>query len=279
MDTMNENELAQCWSALFMGLGNCQQLGHELKQKFAFLQDLKPSPSSVVNLGCSAKWDELTGYGGGLETFALMWTLGADKVVVVDINGDSINVLRRRVGELQEKYPQCFVEYTGCFEYLVADMTSQEEMSKLSPGQFELAYCSRVLLNIEHDCGLEGVEEAVREIARVVKPGGWAVSHEAGACEPYPAHYIEIFRKAGFGKLKVIRRPESISMPDFEIEYAVYERLRPALCPKERLPTKSLGPIRAPRGAHWRSHAHCSWSCSQGIFPHPRGWLNSWPLA
>ena len=225
MNTVDKDSSLQCWSKLFAGLGNCGQLGLELREKFAFLQDLGPLPNNVVNFGCSAKWNSLLGYEGGLEPFALLWTLRVDKVVVVDIDKNSIDVLRKRVGEFKEKHPQCFEGCIDDFEYLAADMTSAKAMSRLPPKHFELAYCSRVLLQIEHNDGLGGVRKAITEMARVVKPDGWVVSHEADASQPYPTRYADIFTEIGFGKPKILRRPESICMPDLQIEYAIYKRL------------------------------------------------------
>jgi hypothetical protein len=34
-----------------------------------------------------------------------------------------------------------------------------------------------------------------------------------------------------------------------------------------------MHPTGTPRGAYRRPHAHCSWSCSIGSFPQPRGWV------
>jgi len=218
------HKATRCWSALYAGLGNCEQLGHELEQQFVFLQSLKLLPSRIVNFGCSAKWDEATGYDGGVEPFALMWTLGASEVFVVDKNESSINVLKKRADELREKYPECFDAYRDSFKYLVADMTSQEQMDQLFPEYFGLVYCSRVLLNIEHDYGLEGVKSAVRGMARAVRPGGWIVSHEADALEPYPVHYIGLFEQVGCSKSWIVRQPEFIGIPNREVEYAVYKR-------------------------------------------------------
>jgi len=225
MNIANRDDFPQCWSKLFSGLGMCQQLGDELKDEYLFLQNLTPLPETIVNFGCSAKWDSFVGFEGGLEPFALLWTLKAKKVVVVDISEDSIDTLRKHVNELTVNYPQCFEYGTNSFEYLVADMTNPKEMSQLSPQQFELAYCSRVLLNIEHGSGLGAVRTAIAEISRVVKPEGLIVSHEADACNPYPSKYVDIFSEQGFYKAEIIRQPESISMPGLQIEYAIFKRL------------------------------------------------------
>jgi SAM-dependent methyltransferase len=225
MNTEDRDGSPQCWAKLFSGLGMCQQLGDEIQEKFLFLQNLKPLPKTVVNFGCSAKWDSFTGFEGGLEPFALLWTLKAKKVVVVDANKDSINVLRKHVSELEEKYPQCFEGRTDCFEYFVADMTSVEEMSRIPSKHFTLAYCSRVLVGIECKSGLGGIRKAIKEMARVVKPNGWVISQEAVASEPYPSYYADIFTETGFDEPKIIKQPESMCMPNLQAEYAIYKRI------------------------------------------------------
>lgn len=225
MNTAERDSSPQCWAKLFSGLGECQQLGDELKEKFLFLQNLKPLPKTVVNFGCSAKWDSWAGFEGGLEPFALLWTLKAKKVVVIDVNEDSIAALRKHLSELVVNYPRCFECCMDCFDYLVADITIAKQMSRLLPKQFDLAYCSRVLLDIEHDSGLDGARKAVAEISRVVKPDGSIVSHEADACIPYPNKYVDMFSKEGFDKLEIVRQLESISLPGLQIEYAIFKRL------------------------------------------------------
>ena len=82
---MESDKLTECWSALYPGLGNAESLGKELQQRFEPLAVLKPVVSRVVNFGC---WPN----GGGLEPFALIWTLDASEVVVVEMKDEYIRL-------------------------------------------------------------------------------------------------------------------------------------------------------------------------------------------
>jgi SAM-dependent methyltransferase len=210
-----------CWSSLFAGLGFAEDMGSELRKKFEFLINLNPPAKNVVNIGCAAKWDQVMGFQGGEEPFALLWTLGAEKISIVDINRDSLKVVQNRVTELKKRYHHCFNRCDGVFEYVSADITQPDEMGQLPANKYELAYCSRVLCGIKQD----GVEKAIREIARMIKPQCWVVSHESVALLPYPSQLVDLFLNEGFEKVKIIRQSESIHMPDLIIEYALFQKI------------------------------------------------------
>jgi hypothetical protein len=226
---MTTNYDNDCWSSLFVGLGAAKDMGSDLRTKFAFLENIRPSAKRVANLGCAARWykpdDPRSGYSGGEEPFALLWTLEAKKISIIDIDGDSLKVVQNRVAELKERYHQCFEKCEQVFEYVSADITQSDAMMHLPANKYELAYCSGVLCGIDDKYGQDGVEKAIREIARLIKSQCWVVSHESVAHLPYPTKYVDLFLNAGFEVPKIIRQAESIHRPDFIIEYALFKKI------------------------------------------------------
>jgi len=192
---MESDKFTKCWSALYPGLGNAQSLGQELQQKFEPLAVLKPVVSRVVNFGC---WPN----GGGLEPFALIWTLDASEVVVVEKKDEYIRLAQKRIEELIKQVPDCFKSRQIRF-LPPRDMTSP--IPELSQNYFDLSYCERVLLQVYEGHGEQGLTEAIAQIAQVVKPGGWVI-----ACEQ-PAKYLpqdteRFFEEAGLTTDRSISR-------------------------------------------------------------------------
>lgn len=133
-----------------------------LKQRHERLARLRASVESIVDFGCF----------NGSEPFALLWTLDATEIVVVEKEEEYLT-------ETKVEYERLRRSPTGCMEgrsarFIVADMSAI--VSELSSEHFDLAYCENVLYYMQDD--LECVQSAIDEMVRVVKPGGFVVTRE-----------------------------------------------------------------------------------------------------
>lgn len=137
-----------------------------LRQDFAWLRPLGPSITSVLVCGCWASSNETCS-----EPYALLWTLGAERVVVLDKNASYL----RNAQDWLQRRRKCrpyFDQYH--LEFLGGDM--ERGMGGLEGDTFDLAYCADVLYNMQHD--LAAVSSAISQMARVVRPRGCVVAIE-----------------------------------------------------------------------------------------------------
>ena len=156
---------------------------HQRKGHLSWLGQLRPL-ESIANYGC---WSD--------EPFALMWTLDATEIKVIELKEENLYHPREILKTLNE-------EIEGrCVEFILADMSEmpgelQSKEGKLPCDHFDLAYCEDVLYNMLLP-GLSNVQNladgtvrlvqpedapkaqsAVKEMARVAKPGGWVIAVE-----------------------------------------------------------------------------------------------------
>jgi SAM-dependent methyltransferase len=132
-----------------------------LREDSEWLTPLRASVESIANFGC---WKSH-------EPFALMWTLDATEVVVIEKEVLHLDLPKRELERLRN---------TSCLqgrsiEFIVADMSTT--IDELPSDRFDLAYCENVLYQI-YESGLQQVQSAIGEMTRVVRPGGWIIAVE-----------------------------------------------------------------------------------------------------
>lgn len=137
-----------------------------LEYDYSWLKPIQESVVNIVDFGCWA-----TDGGTCSEPYALLWTLQAKKVVVVDKNLIYIQNARARL-ETDRKQHSYFKEYN--VEFLEGDMTSQ--MADLQSDYFDLAYCKNVLYNMGDNN--KALQSAISEMVRTIRSGGFIVAVE-----------------------------------------------------------------------------------------------------
>ena len=141
-----------------------------LKDCLRWLTPLSTQVDTIVSFGCCSS-----------EPFALMWTLDAVEVKVVELNEDHLARARAELETLRRLSVVNTHRAFGCMEghsiqFILGDMT---RMDRLPSDHFDLAYCEDVLYDIHRHSGdLATVQSAVNEMTRVVKPGGWVIAVE-----------------------------------------------------------------------------------------------------
>lgn len=143
--------------------------GIYLRDEYKWLEPLQSFVDSIADFGCwaSEEWSTCS------EPYALLWTLEASGVVVIDKNPEYIKNAQEwlKTTRLKNLY---FKDYS--LEFIVGDMTKNELQAKLPGNNFDLSFCQNVLYNMYDDS--EEIQNAVNEMARVVKPGGWIIAIE-----------------------------------------------------------------------------------------------------
>jgi SAM-dependent methyltransferase len=185
------------------------------KQQIDWLSSLNIQPKSVANFGCSV----------GYEIFDLMLVLDAHEAVGIDMNSAAIQQARDSLGSIREdielvermlmyykdavtaddlewwhsEVPD-FLKRHHFPEFKEADTTQPTD---LTADHFGLAYCRKVLYHICGELdeqGTKDIQAAVREMARVVTPGGWVVAVEPtqrSHTDRRPLDFNPFFQNAG----------------------------------------------------------------------------------
>jgi len=141
-----------------------------LKEHLEWLTPLTTCVDRLVTFGC---WSS--------EPFALMWTLDGVEVIVVELSEGNLAKARAESDTLERLSLVGTHPAFGCMDgrsvqFIVGDMT---QTPAAPSGRFDLAYCEDVLYQIYlESAALTGVQAAVNEMARVVKPGGWIIAVE-----------------------------------------------------------------------------------------------------
>jgi SAM-dependent methyltransferase len=136
-----------------------------LQQHLMWLKPLSASVESIVDFGC---W-------GSSEPFVLLWTLDASEVVIVEKEEDNLRWPKNEWEILRKTNPDSLIGRSVAF--VTADM--RKPVPELPSGHFDLAFCENVLYQIEMESGWQGVQDAIDEMARVTKPGGWIIAVES----------------------------------------------------------------------------------------------------
>ncbi len=142
--------------------------GALLRRDFEWLKPLEPCVSSVADFGCWASEAKTCS-----QPYALLWTLQATRVVVIDKDPEHIYYAQKWLETYRTKHLY-FKQYN--LEFVVGDMTGK--IDGLNEGELDLSYCKNVLYIIHKEKGLEGTQNAIDEMTRVVRPGGWVIAVE-----------------------------------------------------------------------------------------------------
>lgn len=187
-----------------------------------FLTEMGIEGNSIVNFGCA----------GGIETFALMWFFNAAEVIGIDKDIDSaeellvrvtdaVNIVHRELGDFEivlgidvkdATYDQLSAysidkKYLGWWENRVPEFLKarqfpvfkefklgiKDKKSSLSNESYDLTYCSNVLHQVAGQNERHGVLNAVKEMKRILTPGGVMVVFDS-------QDYSELFSEAKLDK-------------------------------------------------------------------------------
>lgn len=135
-----------------------------LRRHHLWLENLPSRVERIVNFGC---W-----YGE--EPFALMWTLDATEVIVVEIDEGNIGELREQIDIVNIRYPESL--QNRIVNYVCRDMTNS--IPELLDQYFDLAYCEDVLYSLPLQGGSQALERGILQMIRVVKPNGYIIAVE-----------------------------------------------------------------------------------------------------
>jgi hypothetical protein len=144
-----------------------------LKYDYEWLRTLTSNVSNIVDFGC---WVPNSDAGTCSESFALLWTLDASRVVVVDKQREYIQNAQSWLRNTRREYT-FFNDYQ--LDFITGDMTDEDLSAKIisiKGNRFELAYCNNVLYNIFSDPSK--LKVAIRSMVKVLQVGGWAVAVE-----------------------------------------------------------------------------------------------------
>lgn len=142
-----------------------------LKERLEWLAVLTTCVDRLVTFGC---WSS--------EPFALMWTLDAVEVKVVEVSEENLTNPKAELETLERLSAISTHRAFGCMrgrsiQFIVGDMT---RVDRLRSAHFDLAYCEDVLYQIHVESGdVATVQAAVNEMTRVVKPGGCVIAVES----------------------------------------------------------------------------------------------------
>ena len=130
-----------------------------------WLLQLSSSVESIANFGCYSS-----------EPFVLMWTLDATEVKVIEKEEKNLSNLdtgpKEQLEYLNRNLPSALEGRS--IEFITKDMS--ERVDELLSNHFDLAFCERVLYFSLPDW--QKVQNAINEMARVVKPGGLVIAVE-----------------------------------------------------------------------------------------------------
>jgi SAM-dependent methyltransferase len=143
----------------------------EILEHYTWLQSLSNEVDRIINFGC---WT-------GKEPFALLWTLDASEISVVDKNSSHLANLETVKHDINTSSMQGRYIHPS----ITGDMT--QEINEIKANDYDLSYCEEVLYQVYLE-GEEKFKAAIRQMIRVVKPGGYivAVENKVGAVEYDP---------------------------------------------------------------------------------------------
>jgi SAM-dependent methyltransferase len=133
-----------------------------LRDHLSWLANLPSRVERIANFGC---------WSGG-EPFALIWTLDAKEVMVVEIEEKFIDEFRKQIDIVSHRYPESL--QGRVVNYVCRDMT--KPLPELPDQSYDLVYCEDVLYTLQGNT--EVLERGIAQMIRVVKPNGFIVAVE-----------------------------------------------------------------------------------------------------
>jgi SAM-dependent methyltransferase len=132
------------------------------REHYSWLANLPSHIECIANFGCIY----------GLEPFALIWTLNAKEVVVIDIEEEYIHRLQKQIDFISTDYPESL--QGRAVNHVCRDMT--QPIPEMPDQFFDLAYCENVLYLLQGNS--EALEYGISQMVRVVKPSGFIIAVE-----------------------------------------------------------------------------------------------------
>lgn len=165
----------------------------DYRSHFKWLAQLATTVDSIADFGC---WSA--------EPFALLWTLDATYISVIEKEETNLTRPKEIFENLKQRIPECLEGRS--VEFLPpGDMIAAE----LPFGHFDLAYCERVLTNMEDD---QEIQLAIDKMAEAVKRGGWVIAVESMSDKqwnPRPRGILaSMFGRAGLTEERLNSAPD-----------------------------------------------------------------------
>lgn len=167
-----------------------------MKDGFRWLSPLKDTVESIVNFGC---W-------GGSEPFALLWTLDATEIAIIEKEHENLKEFEDELERQQASNPDALIGRN--IKIIIADMASP--ITDLSPNYYDLAYCENVLYYMGED--VNALQSAISEMVRIVKTGGIIVAIEPKFRAEYERVEQDVF---GTKMIMPVRVSEPEDMSEF----------------------------------------------------------------
>ncbi len=132
-----------------------------LREDYAWLSHLPSRVERIANFGCYSC----------VEPFKLIWTLNAKEIMVVEIEQNNIEELRKTENDVKKHIPESMKGRT--IKCVCGDMTAH--IPELPDQYYDLAYCEDVLYTLTN---IDALERSISQMIRVVKPNGFIVAVE-----------------------------------------------------------------------------------------------------
>lgn len=145
-----------------------------LLKDLGWLRQLSVPVEKIVIFGCESS-----------EPFVLFWMLEASELKVVEKDDNSLSDIesmgpREELEFLCKNHPNIYKP--NSVEFIIADMSTT--IPELPSDYFDLAFCENVLYFMEDDS--KALKNAVTQMVRVAKPGGWVIAVESQFGETHP---------------------------------------------------------------------------------------------
>ena len=189
------------------------------KEHYSWLANLPIKVESIANFGC---WS-------GSEPFALLWTLDAREIVVIEMEGKFIESLDEQLEILSSLRPESLRGRE--IQTLSRDMKTP--IPELADRRYDLAFCEDVLYSLAIQGGAKAVESGIRQMTRVVKPNGFVVAVEPkfgvefetqrsdalGIDIPVPIPATDPVDMSGFFSIEGFTNVEILNCPPYTYSY------------------------------------------------------------
>ncbi len=137
-----------------------------LRYEYEWLKPLRSQLESIADFGCWA-----TEAGTCSEPYALLWTLEASRVVVIDKNPEHIRIAQEWLKNARKRHAY-FADYD--LEFIKGNMA--DEIDALDESAFDLSYCKDVLYNMYPN--LDQLQASISTMTKAVKSNGWIIAIE-----------------------------------------------------------------------------------------------------